>query len=137
MRIRTRPGHEEAAIPLTSMMDIVFLLLLFYMVTTTSFDQERALELELPGAQSAEELPPEELVISVLADGRIFLAQDELSQPELLARLRSAARAAPDTPVTIRGDRAARHETIVSVLDACGLAGLRNLSVGTTREERG
>jgi biopolymer transport protein ExbD len=49
----------------------------------------------------------------------------------------SLAGNAPDTPVTIRGHRLARHEAIVTVMDACGLAGLTNLSVGTTREDRG
>ena len=137
MRIREESGEEEFVIPLASTVDIVFLLLLFYMVTTTFLDPERALGVELPGALSAAEPPPRELIISVLEDGRVFLAGDEVSKGELLARLKDTASNAPDTPVTIRGHRAAHHEAIVGVLDACGLAGLRNLSVGTTREDRG
>ena len=137
MKIRREPAGEDFAIPLTSMVDIVFLLLLFYMVTTTSFDLERVLAVDLPGAQSSSQAPPEELVINVLEDGRLILTGQELSREELLARLKSAAQRDPHTAVTIRGHRAARHAAIVSVLDACGLAGLTNLSVGTTREDRG
>lgn len=137
MKIRVNSGEEEFVIPLTSMTDIIFLLLLFYMVCTTSFEVERSLGLELPGAQSALEPPPRELVINVLEDGRVFLASSEVSEEELLGALRTAAASDPDTPVTIRGHRRARHEAIVGVLDACGLAGLHNLALGTTREERG
>ena len=136
MRIRSSSGEEEFVIPLTSMTDIIFLLLLFYMVCATSFDRERALGIELPGAESASDPAPRELVINVLEDGRFVLAGEELSQELLLARLKSTAASAPDTPVTIRGHRAARHESIVAVMDCCGLAGLTNLSVGTARDDR-
>jgi len=136
IRPRSGGGEEEFVIPLTSMTDIIFLLLLFYMVCTTSFDEERALGIELPGAVTAAGPPPRELVINVLEDGRVVYAGEELGHDALVERLRSAAAGQPDVPVTIRGHRAARHEAIVSVMDACGLAGLHNLSVGTT-EERG
>ena len=138
MKIRIQAGgEEEFAIPLTSMTDIIFLLLLFYMVCTTSFDQERSLEVELPAAESSDEPPPRELVIHVLEDGRVVLNGAEVSRDDLLASLRTTAATAPETPVTIRGHRAARHEAIVRVMDACGLAGLHNLSVGTVRERQG
>jgi biopolymer transport protein ExbD len=138
VKIRTgAASEEEFVIPLTSMTDIIFLLLLFYMVCTTSFEQERALDVKLPAAESSDEPPPRELVISVLEDGRVILNGAEVSHEALIDSLRSTAAAAPETPVTIRGHRAARHEAIVGVMDACGLAGLTNLSVGTVREERG
>ncbi len=137
MKIKSQKSEEEFVIPLTSMTDIIFLLLLFYMVCTTSFDVERALDIELPSAVSPVEPPPRELVIHVLEDGRTFLSGGEVDHEELLLALRTAAASDPETPVTIRGARSARHEAIVGVLDACGLAGLHNLAVGTTREERG
>lgn len=138
MKIPLQAGSEEEfVIPLTSMTDIIFLLLLFYMVCTTSFDQERALDVDLPTAESSDEPPPRELVIHVLEDGRVVLNGSEVSRDDLLSSLRTTAAAAPETPVTIRGHRAARHEAIVGVMDACGLAGLHNLSVGTVRERQG
>ncbi len=137
MKIRDESEGEEFTINLTSLIDVIFNLLLFYMVATTFQEVEGALELELPGAESSAELPPTELVLNVLEDGRVIVQGDELSREELLARLKSVAAADPRTPVTIRGHRAARHEAIVGVMDACGLAGLANLSVGTSREDRG
>jgi biopolymer transport protein ExbD len=128
---------DEPSANLTPLIDIVFNLLLFYLVSTTFLDEERALDIDLPGASTARELPPEELVIHVLADGSVVMGGDTVDEATLLARLRERAASAPDTPVTIRGHRATRHEAIVGVMDACGAAGLTNLSIGTAAEDRG
>jgi biopolymer transport protein ExbD len=130
-------GSDEFALNLTSMTDIVFLMLIFFMLATTYGDPQRVLGIDLPAAESSSESPPRELVISVLEDGRTVLDGAFVDREALRSRLEATARAAPETPVTIRGHRLAHHEAIVAVMDACGLAGLRNLSVGTTREERG
>ena len=130
-------GTDEYALNLTSMTDIVFLMLIFFMLATHYVDPERVLGVDLPKASSSSDTPPRELVINVLEDGRTVLDGAFVDRDALRARLESTARAAPDTPVTIRGHRLAHHEAIVAVMDACGLAGLFNLSVGTTRPERG
>ncbi len=137
MRLRTQMDDEELVIPLTSMMDLVFLLLIFFMLTTTFIDPERELEVELPRAESGAEgeRPPEEIVLNVLEDGTVVHDGTQLEHDSLLALLRSAAQHDPETPVTIRGHRLAHHEAIVDVMDACGIAGLANLAVGTSREE--
>lgn len=137
MRLRPPPEEGELALNLTSMTDIVFLMLVFFMLATTFVDPEASLGLELPAAASSSEPAPRELVIHVLEDGSSVLEGRVLDREALRARLAEAARSAPGTPVTIRGDRRARHEAIVGVMDACGAAGLSNLSVGTTQEERG
>lgn len=137
MRLASGEDGEEFALHLTSMTDIVFLMLVFFMLATTFVDPERALGVELPAASSSDEAPREELVINVLEDGSYVVAGEVLERTALVEHLRQTAASAPETPVTIRGHRLARHEAIVTVMDACGLAGLRNLSVGTAREERG
>ena len=137
MRLRREPESDEFALNLTSMTDIVFLMLVFFMLATTFVDPERALGIELPAASSSQQPPPQELVINVLEDGSFVLEGRVLDRESLRARLAETGRDAPATPVTIRGHRLARHEAIVSVMDACGAAGLSNLSVGTSLEERG
>lgn len=137
MKLRDELEGDEFALNLTSMTDIVFLMLVFFMLATTFSDPERALGVELPSASSSAEQPPEDLVINVLEDGSFVLGGEVLDRQALSERLELTARSAPDTPVTIRGHRLARHEAIVTVMDACGHAGLHNLSVGTTRDERG
>jgi biopolymer transport protein ExbD len=137
VRIADDLEGDELALNLTSMSDIVFLMLVFFMLATTYADPERSLAVELPAASSSREPPPRELVINVLEDGTLVVSGEILEREELRARLESTARDAPGTPVTIRGHRFARHEAIVAVMDACGVAGLHNLSVGTTSDERG
>ena len=137
MRLRRPEEDGELALNLTSMTDIVFLMLVFFMLATTFVDPEQALGLELPPAGSSSAAPPRELVIHVLEDGSLVLEGQVLDRAALRERLAETGRSAPATPVTIRGHRRARHEAIVGVMDACGAAGLSNLSVGTAPEERG
>ena len=136
MKLPEGDGGDEFALNLTSMTDIVFLMLVFFMLATTFVDPEKALGIELPGAASASDAPAEELVINVLEDGTYVIGGVSLDEPGLRARLEQAARQGTDTPVTIRGHRLARHEAIVAAMDACQGLGLTNLSVGTTPRER-
>ena len=133
MLIRNNELEDDVGISLTSLIDVVFLLQIFFMLATTFLDPERALQLDLPRAESgsANERPPEELVLNVFRDGRVALGGRELDDAALRASLENAAQRDPTTPVTIRGDAHVEHAHIVSVMDACALAGLSNLSVGT------
>ena len=133
MRIAVDEGADEMALNLTSLIDVVFLLLIFFMVATTFLDPEREIGIELPTASSAEPRVdlPDELVINVGREGELTLGGRSLDRAGLDAELSRVARRAPETPVTIRGDRLVHHEDIVGVMDACGAAGLSNLAVGT------
>lgn len=137
MNIRDSEDSDELIINLTPMIDVVFLLLIFFMVTTTFLDPERQIDIELPIAESGAEATdvPEEIVLTILEDGSVRSNGETLDQEALLFLLKRAAQNNPDTPVTIRGHRLARHERIVSVMDACGIAGLSNLAVGTTADK--
>ena len=133
MKIRDDENQEEPILNLTPMIDVVFLLLIFFMVATTFLDPEREIDIDLPTAESGAvtEEVPEELVINLFRDGRINLGGREVDADALEEALYHAARRDPATPVTIRGDRQVHHETVVGVMDACGKAGLSNLAVGT------
>jgi len=126
-------GTDEMALNLTSLIDVVFLLLIFFMVATTFLDPEREIGIELPEALSAEVRGevPDEIVINVGREGQLSVGGRSLDRAGLDAELLRVARTAPETPVTIRGDRLVHHEDIVGVMDACGSAGLSNLAVGT------
>ena len=136
MRIRDKDldgGLDEPVLNLTPMIDVVFLLLIFFMVATTFLDPERQIDIDLPQAESGErvERTPEEVVINVFRDGRIRLGDREVDTVQLEEALVHAARRDPETPVTIRGDRLVHHQDVVMVMDACSKAGLSNLAVGT------
>jgi biopolymer transport protein ExbD len=133
VRIDEGNGDDDVAINLTPMIDVVFLLLIFFMVATTFLDPEREIEIDLPQAESGAtvEKELEEIVINVHEDGRLVVSGRDVDGDDLVWTLERAARSNPETPVTIRGDRRVAHEHIVKVMDACGMAGLSNLSVGT------
>jgi biopolymer transport protein ExbD len=132
MRLRSQ-DDEEPTLNLTPMIDVVFQLLIFFMVATTFLDPEKEIGIELPPAEAGERVDGErdEVVINVFADGRLYISGQEVSGDQLLRQLREAAQVNPQTAVTIRGDRLVHHEKIVTIMDACGQAGLLNLSVGT------
>jgi len=136
VNIREDADADDLVVNLTPLIDVVFLLLIFFMVTTTFLDPEREIDVDLPTAQSAGEpdRAPDEIVVNVLADGTLVIQDETVTRDELMNVFRRAAQHDPETPVTIRGHRRAEHENIVSVMDACGLAGLSNLAVGTSEE---
>jgi len=138
VRIPDEDGQEEFTLNLTPMIDVVFLLLIFFMVATTFLDPEREIGIDLPEAESgvASEVDDDEVIVNIMADGSLFLSGEPIDDAGLTAALDRAARNNPETPVTIRGDANASHKHIVRVMDACGQARLTNLSVGTL-ENRG
>lgn len=133
MHIPDTDENEQFTLNLTSLIDVVFLLLIFFMVATSFLDPEKEIDIELPQALSGVPLDeaPDELIINVMRDGKLVLSGKQTTSDALGIALERAARRNPETPVTIRGDRMAHHEMIVQVMDACGTAGLTNLAVGT------
>ncbi|MBC8405603.1 MAG: biopolymer transporter ExbD [Planctomycetes bacterium] len=126
-------ADEDQGLNLTPMIDVVFLLLIFFMLATTFMDPERDINLDLPKASdigtSAEQ--SEELVINVMRDGSVVVGGAQLDDNGLLATLRQAALKDAERQVTIRGDRMTRHENIVKCMNLCGTAGLSNLAIST------
>ena len=118
---------------LAPMIDVVFLLLIFFMVATTFIQREKEMGLELPEAESGEEVfqNADEIVINLLRDGTIKVNGELLDEQGLRAALERAARSNPDTPVTIRGDREVELQRVVSVMDVCTLTGLTDIGVMT------
>ena len=133
MNIRDDEELDEPALNLTPMIDVVFQLLIFFMVATTFLDPEREIEVELPEAATGEttEEDLDEIVINVTREGGFVVSGETLDRMRLDQVLAQAASRDPETPVTIRGDRLVHHESIVGVMDACGSAGLYNLAIGT------
>lgn len=129
---------EEVAMNLAPMIDVVFLLLIFFMVATTFIEREKELAVDLPQAQSGEEPSknPELVIINILEDGTVKVDSLVLDVQALLSYLERVARKNPDTPVEIRGDEAMEHRHLVAAMDACLQKGLHNLGIGVTHPPR-
>lgn len=124
---------DEPQINLTPMIDVVFNLLIFFMLATRFADLERQFDVQLPTASSAQPLtsPPDEIVVNVFSDGRIVVSQQPLSLEQLEARLKSAHDRYADQAVLIRGDGQGTYQNIMDVLTVCHRAEITNFSLAT------
>ncbi len=118
---------DGVSIEMTPMIDMVFLLLIFFLVATTFHQTEREMKIALPFAGSAAPISSmlQELVVNVDERGGIILGGRSVSAAELEARVTQAVAANPDQKVTVRGDRATAYANIVTVLDTCKRAGIQ------------
>ncbi len=122
------------AFPLTSMVDIMFLLLVFFMTTGILREQHTLIDVVTPGQQSPSAAPsPTPIVISITADGQIYLADAAYSLDELRAKLAELARSFPNETLVVRADRDSRWGLGITVLDLARAAGMRNASIATTK----
>lgn len=126
--------REDPEVSLTPLIDVVFLLLIFFMVTTT-FRKESEYEIVLPEA-SQEPVPVEQqrLVVSIDATGSYSINDQRLSD-NALATLRQALADAvgdePDQPLILRADADTPHQAVVRALDAAGQVGLNRIAIAT------
>ena len=118
-------GGDGGGINLTPMVDIVFLLLIFFLAATTFAEDEVEMDLKLPEAKSGQQGETgHPLVIQVLADGRIVLDGREVTYEGLRQKLDAVAQQGRERSVLVRGDKQAPFGLGIQVLDACRLAKL-------------
>ncbi len=134
-----QPGTEdEPDINLTPLIDVVFLLLIFFMVSTT-FEQQSRIKIELPEASSEQQAADEEtLEIIVDAQGRYFIGDRQVINSELKTLKTAIGKALgkrESMPVVVRADANAPHQAVVTVLDASSQLGLTRISLATTHVE--
>ena len=126
-----------AALALTSMLDVIFLLLCFF-VTASVFSQwESEISISLPAASSSETPSrlPGEVILNVARDGSVTVNAKKLTLSDLGERLRKVADFYPGQPVVIRADRETSYDSLVKVIDTCRNAGVWNFSLATVEEK--
>ena len=126
--IRAADDHDgDVTLDLTPIIDMVFLLLIFFLVATTFHQTEREMQIALPAAASAGPISAalKEIVINVDADGSLIVVGRPMTEDELRALIEESVATNPDQKVTLRGDRACSYEAIVRVLDVCKGAGIQ------------
>ncbi len=120
---------------LAPMIDIVFLLLIFFIVTWQFSRSETELNVSVPTAEEGSELnrPKGEIIINVLADNTIRVEGFTVDLAQLHDKLAAIARQFENQPVRIRGDGKVAYQRIVEVIDTCQKAGIWNISFATQR----
>lgn len=126
---------EPANMQLAPMIDIVFLLLIFFIVTWQFTRAETELSVSVPTAQEGADPQRQigEIVINILADGAIRVEGNTMDLVQLLDKLAEIAEKYENQPVRIRGDGGVPYQRIVEVIDTCQKAGIWNISFATQR----
>lgn len=139
MTVKIKKGEALGSLQLTPLIDVVFLLLIFFLVASKFEEQERELDVVLPQASEARPLvsKPRELFVNVDRRGRYFVEGRQIGSPELLQVLERAAANNPGRQsVIIRADKRCAWEFVVAVMNLCNKAHIRDYRV-TTAEASG
>jgi biopolymer transport protein ExbD len=133
MRILRRRSTEGDELNLVPLIDVVFNLLVFFLVATSFQRVQRELQVELPRAKSAGTVAMDiqPIYVTVDREGGITMGEKKVSQEELPKMLRAAAREVRSPRVFVRGDAKTYHQNIVAVLNACQEAGITDVSLAT------
>jgi biopolymer transport protein ExbD len=127
--------HQDdmPAINLTPMIDIVFNLIIFFMVGARFTELERQVDLKVPAVADTKSLPtaPSKRTVNIFRDGRITLDGDAVTLEQLIARLADDQRQTEQT-ILVRGDAAGAFQNVASVLTACRQAGVSELGISVT-----
>lgn len=137
MKLNLRP-RLEPEVNLTSLIDVVFLLLIFFMVST-SFDKQTQISISLPQAENmavVEEVP-EKIDIMITATGTYLINGRELinNRAETIRNsLQKVSAGNNDIPLTISADANARHQDVVTAMDVAGRLGFTKISIATVND---
>lgn len=131
-----RQHREELELNLTPLIDVVFLLLIFFMVSTT-FQKESEISLQLPKASdTATPSPTDSIEVVINAAGRFYVNDQELVKSDgesLQAALSKLIDGNRETPLTIRADAQTPHQAVVTAMDAAGQLGMLRMSIATSQ----
>ncbi len=137
MNFRKKNRSTLPSFQMTSMMDIIFLLLFFFITTSVFSQWEYEIEISLPSAQSGKvpDRLPGEIIINIAKDGRVSVNQQDLTLDALKTRLDRLARYFPGQPVVLRADKETRYEALIKVVDTCRKADIWNFSMATSEDK--
>jgi biopolymer transport protein ExbD len=136
MAFRPRSGRKQIHLNVTSLIDVLFLLLIFFMLTGT-FKRVGEMELRLPESTTsapAAESPPGTVELVAAEDGRLLLDGSPIELPALKGRLRDILARDPGSRITIKAEEDVSHGRVVRLLDIVREAGFRGVGIGTEME---
>jgi biopolymer transport protein ExbD len=127
---RQRTTQDEAQVDLTSMLDIVFIMLIFFIVTS-SFVKESGVEVNRPQATHATEQKQAGIFVAITASNDIFIDQRQVDIERVQASLEHLISENPTRSLVIQADKLAFNGTVVQVMDAAKGAGIANIALAT------
>jgi biopolymer transport protein ExbD len=130
---RRHATKDEPEINITPMLDIVFIMLIFFIVTT-SFIRETGVEVEKPTALSTEARPQANVLIAIRPNDEIWMNRQQVGINEVRFEVEDARAENPESSVIILADRGARTGLVVEVMDQVQLGGINRISISTEEE---
>ena len=121
-------NRREANIDIGPLLDMVFILLIFFVVTST-FTRETGVEVSKPQAQTASQLEKENILIAITRDGTIHIDERQVDLAGLADILKGILAKNPEREAVLISDKDAITGRLVSVIDACTLAGVKRVSI--------
>jgi biopolymer transport protein ExbD len=118
------------------MIDVIFFLLVFFMISTLSMTVNRGLPVNLPTAGTSQKELRENLSITLTQDGELFLNRESITRRDLGERVKAALMAEPDITVIMNADGEVHHSVVVALMDELRLAGVSNLAIAVKPDKQ-
>lgn len=122
--------RRKPTVNITSLIDVLFLLLIFFMVSST-FREQPAIRLELPQATSSEPAKADSLTLSITPDGTLYLDDEAITKADLGPRLRGAVSADADVALILKADQRVPYGGVIEAIDIAKQAGIRHVTAFT------
>jgi len=135
MNLRGHAQFHHPGIQLAPLVDVLLLLLIFFLLTWNAARNENELDVKVPKASAAKEksAPVGDVVVNVKADGNVVVNRRTLSSAELTELLKSLVQLNSEQAVIVRGDEAGAYKNIIGVLNICTEAGITNVAFATAK----
>ena len=135
MNLRRRASLQHPGIQLAPLVDVLLLLLIFFLMTWNAARNENELDVKVPKASAAKEksAPIGDVVVNVKTDGNVIVNRRTLSGAELSELLKGLVQLNSEQAVVIRGDETGAYKNIIGVLNICSEAGVTNVAFATAK----
>ena len=134
MRRLLKKREEESGIDLTPMLDVVFIMLIFFIVTT-SFVKESGIDVSRPSAKTAEKKQRASILVAIHRSGEIWIQKRRVDIRSVRANIERLHAESPEGTVVIQADKRSETGLLVDVMDQVRLAGVKNIAVSAQTEK--
>lgn len=131
MKLRSRRGVREPRLMIIPMIDIIFFLLVFFMMNTLYMVEQNVLPIQLPVAKSVDTQPAKQVAVTVNKDGEVWINSQKIDLANFRSLITQEMQAAPESVFVLRADRVVPHGQVIEVMDEMKLAGVKRISVAT------
>lgn len=130
MKIPYESENDDSIIDISSLIDIMFILIIFFLVTMTFHEEEHDITVNLPNTEKSLSAAARALVINIRSDGSYYLGPRQMNLTNIESELGIAIDGDPNQKILIRGDREALHGQVAAAIAICKKVGIRDANIG-------